>query len=150
MRTALPCLLTFVLLTGLSRAEQKPCSSIATDTEDSQPTTAQLVDCGTKEYREADVRLNAAYTKVIADMKEDLDRAEKEHSREQQSYDQRGIRNLRAAERAWIQYRDLHCSAAKQRYEGGTISPVVWLNCMTQLTEHRTAELEEGYEQDPK
>jgi uncharacterized protein YecT (DUF1311 family) len=122
---------------------------MTTDTEDSQATTAQLLDCGTKEYREADVRLNTAYTKVIDDMKEDLDTAEKEHNKDQQSYDQRGIRNLRAAERAWIQYRDLHCSAVKQRYEGGTISPVVWLKCMTQLTEHRTAELEEGYEQDP-
>jgi uncharacterized protein YecT (DUF1311 family) len=122
---------------------------MTTDTEDSQATTAQLLDCGTKEYREADVQLNAAYTRVIDGMKEDLDTAEKEHNRDQQSYDQRGIRNLRAAERAWIQYRDLHFSAAKQRYEGGTIGPVVWLNCMTQLTEHRTAELEVGYEQDP-
>ena len=53
---------------------------------------------------------------------------------------------LKAVQRQWVRYRDLHCSAVRAQYEGGTISPMMWTTCMTETTNHRIEELKHGYE----
>jgi glutamate-1-semialdehyde aminotransferase len=34
----------------------------------------------------------------------------------------------------------------KAQYEGGTMSPMMWSQCMTETTNHRIEELKHGYE----
>lgn len=49
--------------------------------------------------------------------------------------------NLLKAQRAWIDYRDGHCTAVGAQYAGGSIQPLIINYCMTDLTEKRTKEL---------
>ena len=56
------------------------------------------------------------------------------------------IDELKAAETAWIKYRDLQCEAAGQQYEGGTIRLSVENMCMSMTTEHRIQEIKQAYE----
>jgi len=53
---------------------------------------------------------------------------------------------LRTIEKTWIQYRDLHCLDARRQYEGGSMAPMVWANCMTTATNHRIEEIKDAYE----
>ncbi len=46
-----------------------------------------------------------------------------------------------AAGRAWIEFRDANCEFAKMQFEGGSIQPMIYLGCLTQLTEDRMDEL---------
>ena len=49
---------------------------------------------------------------------------------------------LVAAQRLWIAYRDAECKYQYSRYEGGTIAPMIYSNCLTTLTTQRTEILE--------
>lgn len=91
----------------------------------------ELNECMGKEYHKADARLNSLYAEIGADL--------------QKNQDKSAIDKLRAAERAWIQYRDLHCDAARNQFAGGTIAPTIWAACMTTVTEHRIEELKDAY-----
>jgi uncharacterized protein YecT (DUF1311 family) len=48
---------------------------------------------------------------------------------------------LRDAQRAWIAFRDAACSAEGYVYVGGSIRPLVVLNCLERMTRARTEEL---------
>ena len=52
---------------------------------------------------------------------------------------------LDSAQAAWERYRDIACRAAGSEYEGGTIKPVVVLNCLLDLTRKRVHELYDDY-----
>ena len=73
-----------------------------------------------------------------------MKRRERDDARAKQA--ETAVEKLRAAEMAWIHYRDLHCDAVKQQYEGGSIAPLEWSTCMTETANHRIAELKSGYE----
>jgi uncharacterized protein YecT (DUF1311 family) len=50
-------------------------------------------------------------------------------------------------QRAWLVYRDKHCSVWEKRYEGGTISSLVVNSCMTGITKFRISELKQMLEE---
>ncbi|MBC2835264.1 lysozyme inhibitor LprI family protein [Paragemmobacter straminiformis] len=50
---------------------------------------------------------------------------------------------LRAAQRAWIGYRDLACASEAALYEGGSIAGVVRTGCLLRLTTERVTGLSE-------
>lgn len=103
-------------------AHQKgPCDAAATQLE--------LNQCYGEQFRKADARLNNVYANLLKQMKSEA-----------------AIQKLRVVEKAWIHYRDLHCEAAKDEYEGGSMSPMVWAQCMATTTEHRIEELKAAYE----
>jgi uncharacterized protein YecT (DUF1311 family) len=52
---------------------------------------------------------------------------------------------LRKAQRAWVTYRDAHCSAAYQLYACGSIAAVALTECRATLTEERSKLLEGTY-----
>jgi uncharacterized protein YecT (DUF1311 family) len=62
-------------------------------------------------------------------------------------YEKTAIASLREAERTWISYRDIQCKAAAQQYEGGSAAPMIYSQCLTTLTEHRTADIKSIYEE---
>jgi|SRR5579862_261029 len=109
-------------------------------------TQAEMNQCSAELYRKTDARLNALYVKLLHNFQEEIAQATKSKDLEGKSGGERGLLLLRQAERAWIQYRDLHCAAARHETEPGSMSPMVFSNCMTQLTEHRIRELTDAYE----
>ncbi|WP_254777779.1 lysozyme inhibitor LprI family protein [Cylindrospermopsis raciborskii] len=88
-------------------------------------TQAQLNQCAAINAKTADQKLNDAYNKVLAIYK-----------------GKRQAKLLVAAEEAWIKYRDASCAFSRSRVEGGSIMPMVYLNCLERLTKERTQELE--------
>jgi len=77
-----------------------------------------------KNYEKADKELNTTYQKII-----------KEYSA-----DAEFIKNLKAAQRIWVQFRDAEVKAMYPDREPGyygTIQPVCKYNYLTELTEQR-------------
>jgi uncharacterized protein YecT (DUF1311 family) len=70
-------------------------------------------------------------------MSEDLAEAQKEGNHSQIKYDQTGIANLKKAQRGWLSYRRIQCDAAAQRYEGGSMMPMIYSECLKTLTEEQ-------------
>ena len=47
------------------------------------------------------------------------------------------------AQRAWIKYKETHCTALANQYEGGSMMPLIYYGCLGQLTGERKAQLKE-------
>jgi uncharacterized protein YecT (DUF1311 family) len=101
--------------TAIQSAEGDPCANAQTQIE--------LNECAKKEYDAADAELNMVYKEVMADL-----------SPEMQG-------KLKAAQRAWIVYRDAHCDCAAFEYSGGSIYPLIYYNCLRDNTISRTQEI---------
>ena len=97
---------------------------------------AQAVDCGNaatqmdmnicaaQEFDAADGDLNATYQLAMSEWLGGRDTSNGQA--------------LLAAQRAWLAYRDAHCAAAASIYEGGSIQPMIYSLCLTDLTRTRT------------
>ena len=103
-------------------------------------------DCAAFEYKQSDAHLNKVYGKAMQYMADDLTRAQKQGHQNQIKYEQTAIASLKEADRGWLSYRDIQCKAAGQQYEGGSMAPMIYSQCLTTLTDHRTAELKSIYE----
>lgn len=137
-------LLLFPFLPHLAAARQStpthnPC-------EEKPISQRQMDDCAAFEYKKADAHLNKVYRKAVQYMTEDLARAQKQGDQKQIKYEETAIASLKEAERTWISYRDIQCRAAAQQYDGGSIAPMIYSQCLTTVTEHRTADLKSIYE----
>jgi uncharacterized protein YecT (DUF1311 family) len=118
---------------------QNPC-------EEKPISQRQMDDCAAFEYKEADAHLNKVYRKAVQYMTDDLAGAQKQADQKQMKYEEAAIASLKEAERTWLSYRDIQCKAAAQQYEGGTMAPMIYSQCLTTVTEHRTADLKSIYE----
>lgn len=92
--------------------------------------------CSYQDYQKADRALNIVWPQVKAKMQA-LDSSNREWMPEQAN----GEENLIKAQRAWIDYRDGHCTAEGAEYAGGSIRPLIENSCLAALTRHRTEEL---------
>jgi len=138
---ALPVLAHAAAHTKVANSDQpNPC-----DREVSQ---FEMNMCSSEQYRKSDARLKAIYTKALHIMEEDLADARRDTDADLVKYQRTAIQKLKAAEQAWIQYRDLHCDAAGQQYEGGSMQPMVVSDCLKQATDHRIEEIKQAYEND--
>ena len=106
----------------------------------------QMNDCADFEYQQSDARLNKVYQSLIRHMSNDLVEAKKGKEQHQVSYVQEGIGRLKDVERVWLSYRDLQCKAAAQEYEGGSIAPMIYSDCLKTLTDQRIEALKQIYE----
>ena len=92
-----------------------------------------LNQCAYQEWEAADVELNAAYKRAIGLLQEwDANLPEDE---------QGGADALKAAQRAWITFRDQACAAEGYAMKGGSAEPLLIYGCMRVLTEERTGHL---------
>ena len=85
---------------------------------------AEMNNCAAQEYQQADAALNAAWpsAKAVAD--------------------QAGAgAQLLDAQRKWIAFRDMACTAEAALYQGGSIQPLIYYSCLTRLTGQRTNDL---------
>lgn len=97
--------------------EENPCARAQTQVEMNQ--------CAIKEYEKADGELNRVYREVMAALRPEIQE------------------KLKAAQRAWIAYRDAHCDCASFDYSGGSIYPLVYYNCLRDLTMARITEIQQ-------
>ncbi len=45
------------------------------------------------------------------------------------------------AQRAWIKFKETHCKSVAEGSAGGSIQPLIYFNCLEQLTQQRTVQL---------
>jgi uncharacterized protein YecT (DUF1311 family) len=109
-------------------------------------TQLDMNECFAQLYQDADAQLNAAYNNLIGAMKKDLSEAQHENTPARISHDQTAMNKLLAAQRAWLTYRDAHCDSVKFQYEGGSIQPTIWSQCMAETTQQRTTTLTTAYD----
>ena len=89
--------------------------------------------CAAQDYEEADAALNAAYKQARAAMQGlDADLPEGDRGAEAA---------LRAAQRAWLPYRDAACASEGWLMHGGSAEPLVVYGCLATLTRQRTQDL---------
>ena len=122
---SLALLIVFAGLAGIAEPQKTkdPCANA--------PTTPEMRDCAGKEYKKADDELNRVYRQLIAKI------------------DDEGRKTaLKAAQLAWIKYRDANCDFASYLNRGGTIEPVVRYNCITEMTGARMRNLRAYLEAD--
>jgi len=105
---------------------------------------AEMNDCYGREYQKDDARLNRVYHKAMDYLQHDLAQAATDQALKQSA--QTAVEDLKAAELAWIKYRDLQCEAAGHQYEGGTMQSMIHSICMSMVTEHRIDEIKQAYE----
>jgi|HubBroStandDraft_2_1064218.scaffolds.fasta_scaffold150528_2 uncharacterized protein YecT (DUF1311 family) len=133
---------TFLLLfLTLGSTQQTTSPKGGCDTQadpcDSASTQSDMNLCYGEQYSKADARLNTVYQDLLKQFANGSGQYEEQNE---------PIQKLKAAEHAWLTYRDLHCSAAKDLYKGGSMAPMVWSMCMETVTQHRIEELNAAYE----
>ena len=144
----------FVLLmylAHLSTPHQDPSPPLPQDAAQPQPCAdakTQLAsnECFAKLYEDSDAQLNVAYNKVVDAMKKNLTEALKENAAIRIVHEQTAMNKLLAAQRAWLAYRDANCDSIKFQYEGGSIQPAIWAQCMNETTQQRITTLTTAYD----
>lgn len=86
-------------------------------------TQAGMNRCAIYKYQKADEVLNKSYQETMNVIQTD-------HKPK-----------LKAAQQAWIQFRDAHCECEAFMYEGGTIQPLIKYSCLETVTIARTKQL---------
>lgn len=81
--------------------------------------------CAAQESRRADAQLNAVYQKLMKTL--DANRRTK----------------LRAAQRAWLAYRDAQCAFEASASEGGSMQPLELASCKSDVTKERIAQFQQ-------
>jgi uncharacterized protein YecT (DUF1311 family) len=104
---------------------------------DDPPNTPEMRRCASLEFQRADAELNAVWGEAIAGARQvdgEIDRSDDQRPTSEAK--------LREAQRAWIVFRDAHCTV--QGYfeaRGGSLEPISYEGCRAQLTRERTAQL---------
>ena len=118
------------LLFGLSTIASSKCLAQHMNAEDAPCQGLSMMDwkaCIGAAYERADTELNQYYRRIEA-----LETGT-------------NLKNLKSAQRLWIQFRDANCEAEYALYEGGSAAPTVRLACLEAMTRHRTDELKTMY-----
>ncbi|MBD9557230.1 lysozyme inhibitor LprI family protein [Ensifer sp. ENS03] len=129
----LPVLGLLLVLATPALAEDEPGVDCANAM--AQP---DLNDCAYREYESADAELNAVYRQAMT--------AAQKVDKELEGADIGAVEALKTAQRAWIGYRDGQCELAGFQARGGQAEPMLVSGCLAQLTQKRTAELNEFLE----
>ena len=95
---------------------------------DSAISTLELRICANLNFKESDSILNNIYNSVLLE----FEKLQLDSARE----------ILINSQKVWIKYRDTHCEIYWTMYEGGTLQSIIFLNCLTDLTNNRQGELE--------
>lgn len=120
-KTALPAAAAVLLALGL--AEPLRAQEPAADCRDPK-TQLEMNECAWRDYRAADAELNRVYARLVARL------------------DSVGRVRLRAAQRAWLPFRDAQCVFEASGYEGGSLHSFLQGGCLAHLTRERTKQLE--------
>lgn len=108
--------MSIIIIAALLSAARNPCDG---------STTREVEQCLAADLARADAELNRYYAAATKRLTEQQDTA--------------ALAKLRAAERAWIAYRDAECDAVYDSWGQGTIRGAMNLGCRITLAEARTA-----------
>ena len=118
MQTVIVSLLVCFLANPSSvqkESKSDPCSNVSSQSE--------MTICWRKEYQAADTRLHQVYRQLVSMLGEE-EKLE-----------------LKKAQTAWLKYRDANCDFEGNQYKGGSMRPMIYAICLTDMTESRTTEL---------
>ncbi|WP_307329461.1 lysozyme inhibitor LprI family protein [Pseudomonas lini] len=82
---------------------------------------ATMNQCAAQQHKAADKELNALYQQITARLKADPD----------------SKKLMVGAQRAWVSFRDAECRFSASAVEGGSAYPLIYGNCVTDLTKAR-------------
>ncbi len=102
--------------TSLYLAKEHPCAAAGTQ--------RQINECNARAAQAADRRLNQVYQEL------------------RKTLSSQQWKRLQEAQLAWIRFRDRNCEFSTGRFEGGSIAPTVYSQCLERVTQQRTEELE--------
>ncbi|WP_077960009.1 lysozyme inhibitor LprI family protein [Ensifer adhaerens] len=129
----LPGLGLLLVLAAPAFAEDAPAVDCASAT--AQP---DLNACAYREYEAADVELNAVYKRAMT--------AAQNVDKELEGAEIGAVEALKKAQRGWVAYRDGQCELAGFQARGGQAESMLVSGCLAELTQKRTAELNEFLE----
>lgn len=86
-------------------------------------TQGEMNEIANASYKKTDAELNKVYKQLMAI----LDQNEKPL--------------LIQAEKDWVKFRDSHCTFEASQYEGGSIKPLIYFNCLEESTRKRIIEI---------
>ena len=104
-----------LLITGLLLS-----ANVLADSCDSATSQAGLNECAGNEYKKQDELLNQAYKEAMK-LATDTQKTQ-----------------LKAAQNAWIAFRDADCAFLTSGADGASVAPMVHAQCMTDKTSERT------------
>ena len=116
--------LAFVLVGSLNTQAQrraKPAAPAKKEACAEPQTQSEMNQCAIDEFKKADAELNKVFQQLLSK----TDRQEK----------------LKAAQRAWIAFRDADCEYDAAEAEGGTMEPTLRYSCYATATKTRTNQL---------
>jgi uncharacterized protein YecT (DUF1311 family) len=90
---------------------------------DAPHTQAEMNACAAEDFLRADARLNAVYKQAM------------------KAIDPARQPKLKAAQRAWLAFRDAECEFEASEAEGGTMQPMLRNGCKAEVTKARIAQL---------
>jgi uncharacterized protein YecT (DUF1311 family) len=106
---------------------------------DTATSTFEMQACADRDFQKADAALNAAYKRALDKIQQ---RGDQPAPYDSKAYDAA----LRAAQRAWIAYRDADCNGVVPfEWGGGTGTGAAVLGCLTDKTNARTKDLTDGF-----
>ncbi len=117
------CVCSFSL--NASAQASDPCASASN--------TIEVNECAQKVLKEKDGELNRAYQALLKSLNPSMAGDTTDYASVK--------RELAEAQRSWIKYRDSDCSAKYKFWEQGSIRGAMYLSCLKERTEQRTAEL---------
>lgn len=107
------------------------------------PTAQQEMNyCAARDFEKVDAVMNKQWKETAAIMKEEDRHLDRRVDRGAGYFD-----TLLTAQRAWLSYRDAHCSSKGFGARGGSMQPFLATMCKIALTEDRTKQLQSLIEQ---
>ena len=98
---------------------------------------AEMNMCAARDFEMADRELNIAYQEAIAGARADDVELDREFDKRPGSEEV-----LRQGQRAWVTFRDAHCTlVGYQEARGGSMEPLSFNSCRASMTRARTAQL---------
>ncbi|WP_433736271.1 lysozyme inhibitor LprI family protein [Pseudomonas putida] len=82
---------------------------------------ATMNQCAAQQHAAADKELNVLYQQITSRLKGNPD----------------GKKSLVNAQRAWLAFRDAECEFSASGVGGGSVYPLIYGNCVTELTQSR-------------
>jgi len=88
---------------------------------------ATMNQCAGQDFKAADKELNTVYQQITGRLKDNPD----------------AKKLLVSAQRAWVGFRDAECKFSASGVTGGSVSPLIYSNCLTSVTNVRVEALKE-------
>ncbi len=121
-----------ILLLTAAAVAMNPCESAGTQAKSTQ--------CAWNDFKRADAELNVQYGRSLAEAAE-RDRGDRINPAVPNGTRPSYTEALREAQRAWVKFRDLHCTVEAYWGRGGTIEPMLRNFCLARVTRERTEQL---------